>query len=144
MAFKLLTMTTTDIDTIRALIRRWRGFESCLLHEVRVWNFLYNVDLVFNYVWSSGNDVRPDVLTSPFFVTLRLVGVEDLRYVGALTEGMRQHPERINWGLSEVANVEVVDRGELVGLSVIWESDRALEVTFVSFELVGPLDRSSD
>jgi hypothetical protein len=114
------------------------------LHEVRVWNFLYNVDLVFNYVWSSGNDVRPDVLTSPFFVTLRLVGVEDLRYVGALTEGMRQHPERINWGLSEVANVEVVDRGELVGLSVIWESDRALEVTFVSFELVGPLDRSSD
>ncbi len=70
-----------------------------------------------NYVW--GDDgVRKDVLETPHLVTLRMLGVDHLRFVGDLSESMKDDPGRIGWGLSEVAHVVPVTAPSGLGIAV--------------------------
>jgi len=117
-------------------LSRWRNLEECLLHEFRWSPDLYSADIVFNNVRDDNGRVRERVLEEPVRIGFRLVGIDEVRFVGALTEGMKRFPERINWGLAEVATVGVLSRGDLLGLSVRWESDRLLEVICVSIDLL--------
>ena len=55
-------------------------------------------------------------------------GVSVLRLTGGLSESMVQHPERINWGLSEVAKVSAYSAGPNIGLSIAWETKREIRV----------------
>lgn len=131
-------MSGTNTDRIADSLRRWRNLEECLLHEIRVSPDLYRIELKFNHIWKGEDRVRERVLEEPVFVTLRLVGIEELQFIGALTEGMKGSPELLDWGLTEVAGVRVRDRNGLIALTVDWESERRLEVRCVTIELVEP------
>lgn len=121
-------MSSASAETTSEWLRRWRNLEECLLHEIRISPDLYEVVLKFNYVWGTDGLVRDRVLEEPVLLTLRLIGVEELGFVGALTDGMKQHPERIDWGLTEVAAVRARPRDGQTELSVEWESERRLVV----------------
>lgn len=77
-------------------------------------------------------------------VTLCLIGIVEARFVGDLSDEMKQHPELISWGMSEVAAVRAFERDDLIGISVNWESARVLEVTCVSIEFVEPTTSPRD
>src|SRR3989442_14766440 len=117
-------MIESSIDALRNALREWRFLEDCLLHDLRLVQFGFGIDLTFNYVWSDENQVRSDVLEKPKLITLRLIGVESLNLRGGLTGGMIDNPELINWGLSEVARVEPVEGNSGLALSIYWEGSR--------------------
>jgi hypothetical protein len=70
--------------------------EECLLHDVRSVRFGYGLDLLFNLVRLNGR-VRQNAIEAPVLLTLRLLGVESISFVGDLTDAMKASPERINW-----------------------------------------------
>lgn len=119
-------------EELASQLGEWRNFEECLFHEIRWTNWLYSADLVFNYVWDRSGRIRSDVLEEPVLVALHVVGIESLRFVGALTEGMKRESERINWGLSEVAWVKATEQDTMVAISVDWGGQRRLEIVCVS------------
>lgn len=120
-----------NIAELRDELAQWRSFEECILHDVRFVNFGYGVALTFNYVWGSDGAVRTDVLENPKLVTLELLGVESLEFVGALTSGMKASPNKVGWGLAEVARVIAADRPEGLRLVAEWESERRLAIDFL-------------
>lgn len=119
-------------------LRRWKNLEECLIHEFCWADGLYSADLAFNVVWGPDGRIRRRVLEEPRLVTFRLTGIERLGFEGALTEGMKRSPERINWGLAEVAGVGVAEVAGLLVLRVSWESERHLEAACVSIDLIEP------
>ncbi|GAB3700224.1 hypothetical protein [Mariniluteicoccus flavus] len=96
-----------------------------LMDELSLTHFGYSVRVVFTLVI----DRNGRVLEEPFQVTFDLEGVQDLSLHGALTPRMLEHPERINWGLSEVARVRVTPSDDGVCFEVLWEGERRVEVT---------------
>jgi hypothetical protein len=106
-----------------------------LLHDLRLVNFGFSLDLVFNDIWTPDGRVRPDVLERPVLLTFRLLGVESLRLTGGLTAAMIEHPNEINWGLSEVSRVLATSVGSRLRLSVRWEGERLIDVEFHRFEI---------
>ena len=113
----------------------WRHFEECLIHDFRWTNWTYSVEVTFDYVWDPAGRVRRDVDSEPLLVALRLKGVESLRFVGALTDGMKREPERINWGLSEVAGVSATERAGFLVIRIDWEGERHFEICCLTAEL---------
>ena len=125
----------TSVDGLAAALARWHDLQECLLVEVRLTEHLYTAELVFDHMWESYGRVRPDLGEGQELVTVRLVGVEELRFVGALNDVQRDRPDEIDWGMSEVALVRAVERDGLLGIEVRWESERRIEAAFVSADV---------
>ena len=121
--------------SLRERLGEWRNFEECLFHDVRPILFGYGLDLVMNYVWDGGA-IREDVLDVPRLVTLRMLGVDYLCFIGGLTESMKGDQGGINWGLSEVAQVVPISAPPGLGIAVEWEGSRRLEVRFSELEIL--------
>ena len=116
-------------------LEEWRNFEECLVHDVRPIIFGFGLDLIMNYVWDGGG-VRENALDFPQLVTLRMLGVDHVSFVGGLTESMKANPEMINWGLAEVAQIVPTSASSGLGIAVEWEGTRRLEVKFSELEIV--------
>jgi hypothetical protein len=129
-------MNETEYQSLREALKRWRSFEECLLVDVRFVDFGFGVDLIFNYVWNNGSGVRKDVLESPQLVACHLIGVESLRFQGGLTPGMKENPENVDWGLTEISIVRSFETEAGLGLSVVWEGKRRLDVEFFAFRMI--------
>ena len=130
---------TTKVSSVIAALKRWRAFEECLLHSVRSDDGLFSLDLTFEFVWADDHsyEVRPDT-DDPVLVTLRLTAIESISFHGGLTDAMRAEPDLVNWGISEVALVEVRDLDPFVGVAAIWESGRRLDIVCGSVQLIEP------
>lgn len=132
-------MINDDLLDAQAALRRYRSFEECLLDDVRWLRFGSQIDLVFNYVWDEGGQVRDRVLEEPRLVTVRCFGVQELMLSNHLTQAMLDEPDRLNWGLSEVAVVRFeprrLDGGDGVQVAVLWEGGRALHVIAAGLEV---------
>jgi hypothetical protein len=121
---------------IRVLQQR-NFFEECLLSDVRPIKFGYGIDLVINDVWDAEGCRRSDIIERPLLTTIRLLGVDFLRFTGALTSAMKEDPEQIDWGLTEIAMVEPFEPETMpLGLSVKWEGRRRLDIQFSSFRML--------
>lgn len=116
-------------------MEEWGFFQECLLHDVRPVSFGYGLDLVINYVWSDGK-LRDDALEAPHLVTLRMLGLDSLCFVGGLTGAMKDQSEVIDWGLSEIARIVPVAALSGLALAVEWEGTRRLEAKFDVFEIL--------
>lgn len=112
----------------------WLNFEDCLVHDVRPIMFGYGLDLTINVVRENGR-VRSDVFEAPRLVTVRMLGVDRISFDGGLTEAMKQEPEKIDWGLTEIAQIVPLAVPSGYGLSVEWESARRLDVVFAEFAI---------
>ncbi|MBG0568526.1 hypothetical protein [Actinoplanes aureus] len=121
--------------SLRERLEDWSNFEECLVHDVRPIMFGFGVDLVMNYIWSDSG-VREKVLESPRLVTLRMLGVDHISFVGDLTESMKENPKLINWGLTEVARIVPVSASSGLGIAVEWEGRRRLEVGFSELDII--------
>jgi hypothetical protein len=95
-----------------------------LMDELCLTQFGYSARVVFTLVI----DRNGRVLDQPLRVTFDLSGVQELSLHGALTPRMLEHPERINWGLSEVARVRATPADDGVLFEALWEGERRVEV----------------
>ncbi|MGE0817705.1 MAG: hypothetical protein AB7O74_03500 [Candidatus Nanopelagicales bacterium] len=116
--------TFTQIGDVRSWLSSVDNMFEALMTDLRLTQFGYAVRVAFEIVI----DVGGRSLGEPIPVVFELEAVHELALVGALTEAMREHPESINWGLSEVARVRVEDDPRGIRLEAIWEGDRRVTV----------------
>jgi hypothetical protein len=119
-------------------LEEWSNFEECLVHDVRPVIFGFGLDLVMNYVWDDSR-VREDALEAPHLVTLRMLGVDSVCFVGGLTGSMKDDPGGIGWSLTEIAHIMPISAPSGLAIAVEWEGGtRRLEVMFSELEVIAP------
>lgn len=132
-------------ELMAGYLRENRNFEECLLVDVRWRHFGTVIELVFDYTWTSDGCVRGEYAPADLR-TLVLRNVQELHVCNALNEYMSLHPEELNWGLSEVASVRVLDEHRFLSkyqslpvpfhhLRCSWEGDRTVDVVFSTLEV---------
>jgi hypothetical protein len=109
-------------EALNALLREVDNLEESLLTGLELTHHGYSVDVRFEHLRRG----KPVPQTSQ--VTVVMEAVSALHLTGGLSETMVQHPEQINWGLSEVAHVSAYEARHGVGLLVEWEDDREIRV----------------
>jgi hypothetical protein len=114
--------STDDPDALNAALRGVDYLEESLLNAVEVTHYGYSAELRFAHLRRG----RPVSETRQ--VTLVMEAVSALRLDGGLSEAMVEHPDRINWGLSEVARVSAYAAEPGVGRLVAWEGEREIRV----------------
>jgi hypothetical protein len=138
-------MMLESAELITDYLNRYRRFEDRLLQDVR-WR-LYGtvIELEFDYVWSDNGAIRSEY-EQPNLKVLALHNVQEFHLWNGLTEHMSLHPEDLNWGLSEVASVRVVDDPVVLGkyqhvavplhhLRCAWEGERRIDIVFATLEV---------
>ena len=139
-------MMLESTDLIADYIARNRGFEECILEDVRWRHYGTVVDLVFDYVWVSDGTVRSDFEPSNLKV-LTFHNVQEFHLFNGQSEHMALHPEELNWGASEVAAVRIVDEPGILRsyahlpipihhVRCAWEGDRRIDIVFSTLEVV--------
>lgn len=102
-------MTFESSEAINDYLRTHEEFGECILEDV-VWrHFGTVVDFVFDYIWSDNGTVRTDLDQRKDLRTLTFSNVQELHVRNALGEDMCLHPEDLDWGLSEVSSVRLVN-----------------------------------
>jgi hypothetical protein len=127
----------------RSILEEWRGFQECILEDVRWRDYGTSLDLVFRCIWKDGDQVFRDD-EEPRFVALRLLLVQEFDLHNALNAAQLREPERLNWGVSEVAVVRIHESedvsmdpaGQFLELECLWEGDRRITARFAAIEAV--------
>lgn len=118
-------MHLADARSLSDALRDFHNLEECLLLSLRLTHYGYTAELRFEHL-RRGRQV-PETA----FVTVTMEAVSALRLVGDLSTSMVDHPENINWGLSEVALVDAYQATSGIGLKVAWEGERSITVEAV-------------
>lgn len=111
-----------DVDALNAVLGEVDNLEESLLTSLELTHHGYSAELRFTHL-RLGRPVPESSL-----VTVVMEGVSALRLTGGLSESMVQHPERINWGFSEVAKVSAYPARPDIGLLIAWEAKRKIRV----------------
>lgn len=111
-----------DARSLSDALRQFDNLEECLLLSLGLVHHGYTAELRFEHLR------RGRAVPETAFVTVTMEAVSTLRLVGGLSRSMVEHPENINWGLSEVALVNSYPATAGIGLKVAWESDRLIIV----------------
>jgi hypothetical protein len=124
-------------DVERSLAR-YRNFEECLLEELRWLDAGRVMELEFGYIW--GDDPEGSVLEQPRSIVVRLNDAVVLRVESPLTPTMLAHPERLNWGIKEIAQLRLATQSELLRrpegmedtlqLVAAWEGPGRIDIVF--------------
>ena len=120
-----------SIAQLRDAIDHQYDFNESLLTAVQFTRHGLACELGFDCVQQhdSGRIVR---------ATIELICVHSIEFTGALTDAMVKSPDRVNWGLTEIAAVKVSESSKgAIRIEVLWESDRRLIVQseFATFHI---------
>lgn len=131
---------SASVEIIRDLLRRNAQFQEALLTELRLVNYGFSVEIEFMLTLDAHEGLVADLAATQPMVRLRLDGVSSLELVGGLSAAVLSHPDRVDWGLSEIALAEVTETEQGGSLAVRWEGDRTITVEFLSAtEVTGSL-----
>jgi hypothetical protein len=114
--------STDDPDTLNSDLREVDNLEESLLIGLELTHHGYSAELRFEHL-RSGQPAPESSL-----VTVLMEAISSLRLIGGLSKTMVQHPEAINWGLSEVAHVSAYSADPGLGLLIAWEDEREIRV----------------
>jgi hypothetical protein len=131
-----LHFTHRDVDRIRESLARLKDLRECIIESI-VWHELeMALAMELLYIWTDDGRISYTVNEAPRLLTLRFTLVNNLVLGNGLNAAMVEHPERINWSISEIAKAELFEhrseqRGpEFIGMRFIWEGDLRIEVAF--------------
>jgi hypothetical protein len=106
-------MILESADSIKAYLSEHRDFGDCILDDVVWLQYGTIIQLVFDYIWEPDGSIRTEY-SKPCIKRLTLQNVQEWRVLNGLGEYMVLHPEELDWGLSEVAIVRLVDNSAMV------------------------------
>ena len=127
------------------ILKQFHNFEECILLEVSWHNYGTTINLVFNYIWDTDRKIRPD-LEQVHRVTVSFGLVQEFHFTGALNASVCKEPERINWGLNEIAMVRLEEQEDYLHsykalpvrfhhLAVLWDTGRRIDIVFSTIEI---------
>jgi hypothetical protein len=132
-------------EEIEACLKQHKNFSECIIEELALKDFGTTLDVIFNYIWTDSGELRPD-LDKPTNIGLRFRVVQELHINNSLNSSILEHPESIDWGLNEVALVQVVKDDSalracedlpapLNHVEFLWEGERRMDVVFSELEV---------
>jgi hypothetical protein len=138
-------MRTSNRKEIEAFLNEHKDFSECIIEELALKDYGTTLDVVFNYIWTDTGEVRPN-LNERNAIVLRFRLVQELHINNALNSSMLRNPESINWGLNEVALVQLVKDDSasqtsnpppaaLNHLALLWEGERRIDIVFSELEV---------
>lgn len=133
-------MKVHTAEGISRWLEQFGALSEALMKELCLVNYGYSVHVEFSVVVDLGGRVLDD----PLHVGFDLDGVQSLTLVGGLTSSMLEHPENINWGLSEVARVRVASSDDGIRFEARWEGERLIEVHCRQATLTAPGEQPED
>jgi hypothetical protein len=110
-----------DVDALATALQEVDNLEESLLDGLLLTHFEFSAELRFTQVRRG----RP--VDESRHVVVEMIGVSTLSLQGGLTAAMLKHPERVNWGLSELATVSAYPCSNGFGLPS-WEDERGIRV----------------
>lgn len=133
-------------EQIVHFLEQHHDFAECVLDEVCWHHHGTIIDLVFEYIWTDEASVRPAHLPS-VQKTLRFHVVQEFHVCNGLTVDTSLRPDALNWGLSEVAVVRLLDEETFLvpysrlpvpvhHLRCLWEGERKIDLVFSTLEVL--------
>lgn len=130
---------------ISGWLEEHHNLEECVLEDVRWQRYGTVIDLAFDYIWSNDLIVRSE--DTCVTKTLRFHVVQEFVLFNGLTADTSLRPAALNWGISEVAIVQLVRDSQRLekygGLPVpvhhlvcLWEGERRIDVVFSVLEIL--------
>jgi hypothetical protein len=138
-------MLLSDLQ-ISDYLKQHRLFAECIVEDVLWQHYGTIIDIVIQYIWLDDGTVRPAYLPR-VSKTLRFHVVQELRLVNGLNVHTSLRPDAINWGLSEVAAVRLLDDEGLLNkyrhlpisahhIALLWEGTRRIDIVFSTLEIL--------
>ena len=134
------TVMFREAAGLDAQLERWLRCEESLLVEMALTHHGYAVRFAFNLTWASEGVLRPDLDKREQRLTIEMQGVQRLHMEGGLSQSMLDHPEAINWGLSEVDLVRAEECPNGVRLQVLAPNNRSIVIDAQSASVTEPQD----
>ncbi|MDP1857259.1 MAG: hypothetical protein Q8K82_01230 [Gemmatimonadaceae bacterium] len=138
-------MILDSAEAIAEYLARHGDFGECILEDIRWCHFGTVLEIDVDYIWEDDGTVRSEYAPKNL-KTLVLRNVQELHVCNALNVYMTLHPEELNWGLSEVSSVRLLDEEHRLSkyqalpvpfhhLSFNWEDERRIDVIFSTVEV---------
>ena len=132
-------------ERIEEYLRENRYFAECLLLDLKWRHFGTVIELIFDYIWAADGSVLPEYAPRDLR-TLVFHNVQELYVSNALKDHMTLHPDQLNWGISEVASVKLLEQADVLSkyqtlalpfhhLRCAWESNRLVDVVFSTLQV---------
>ena len=143
-----------DRQVVEDELARYRNFEECLLEEFRWRDAGRVLELELLYIWADAD--AGAVLDDARRVVVRLGDAVAVTIESPLTAVMLENPDRLNWGVKEIAQLRVARPTELAArpegledmlqLVAAWEGRGRIDILFrtMAIEELDPPRRSSD
>ena len=133
--------TSTDLTEIRKALRQFNDFRECVIQEI-VWKEQhFGLDVALSYIWTDDGRICYSVGAAPRVAYLSFSIVQELHFRNNLRDVMVSNADKLNWGTSEIAKLEVdSDSEHLVAYRnsaipffhgrFIWEWGRMIDLVF--------------
>jgi hypothetical protein len=131
----------TDKADIAAAIAKLHDLQECIIRNIAWDEPAMRLTVTLDYIWTEDGSICFTQGLEPRKITLTFQLTTLLMINNALTAIMIEHPERLNWGISEIARLEIVPGEDLgvahgfVGARFVWEIDRRIEVAFRQLQI---------
>jgi hypothetical protein len=126
----------TDKSEIAAAVERLHDLQECIIRHIAWDEPAMRLTVTLDYIWTDDGSICFSRGLQPRRATLTFELTTLLTINNALTAPMVEHSERLDWGISEIARLEIA-AGEDLGVAhgfvaarFLWESDRRIEVAF--------------
>ena len=134
------------------LLDRFSTFGECIIQQVQLGNFQTEIKVLVDYIWGEGGTIRPDLGKRPEIVALWFRRVQEARFRNGLNDAMLVESVRLDWGMNEVAAIQVLDDPAVLGpyadaaialrhAAILWEGGpgnrlpRRIDIVYGDFEL---------
>ena len=141
-----MTELSQAVSEMKRVLERYNKFQECVLTDIVWTNQGTSLEIVFDYIWGEDGKIRSNV-DQQAKVVLRFSLVQEFHMRAGLNQAMLAEPDRINWGINEIALVDI-DEDETAlapycGLSlpfyhaiILWETERRIDIVFSHLDVV--------
>jgi hypothetical protein len=132
---------SADLEAIRKTLERFNHFRECVIQEL-VWKEQqFTLEVLLTYIWTDEGRISYTVGVQPKLACVSFSVVQEIHFRNHLTDAMISHADKLNWGTSEIAKLEVDGDSEQLHLyrnlqrpffhaQFLWEWGRMIDVVF--------------
>jgi hypothetical protein len=100
-------------EEISLLLSKYKNLQECILLRIEWLDYFKTVEITINNVWDGEGRIRKDLEhEEPIVLRFRLV--QEFLFNAGLNEAMSLDPDKINWGINEIAFIKMNENSPLV------------------------------
>lgn len=135
------TFTHKQLPAAREALAALHGLRECVITHLNWSETPLSLVVRLMYIWTDSGDVCFSVGLEPREIILRFGVINKFCMLNALTPAMIKEPGRIDWGISEIAELilrQSADSFDFAEAEFAWESSRRILIWFrtISFQLL--------